>query len=451
MITKYLTHYRIRCVALFVFILLSSRIVLAQPLKKDPICNQVIYEMNVRQFTPEGTFNAASSHLERLQKMGVDIVWLMPVHPIGKLNRKGSLGSYYAVQDYKKINPEFGNDNDFKSFVKKAHQLKLKVIIDWVANHSAPDNVWATSGNLSWYTLDSLGRLQPTIGTDWWDVADLNYDSKEMRKEMISSMSYWLKEFDLDGFRCDVADWVPQDFWEQARAELNKVKPIFMLAEAENPKLHEKAFEMSYAWEFHHIMNDIAKGKKKVNYILNYAENKRFPTYAHRMHFTSNHDENSWNGTEEERMGEARFCMAALAFTFQGIPLIYNGQESGLNKRLRFFEKDTIDWKDYPLNNFYKDLCELHKKNSALHSGLSGGQLKILHADTTTNVLVFSRTKGKNKVYCVFNLSASKNDVNLPLKELNGGFMEWVEKKKVFIKGNYTQSLPPWSYKIYIQ
>jgi glycosidase len=451
MITKYLTHYRIRCVALFVCILLSSRIVLAQPLKKDPICNQVIYEMNVRQFTPEGTFNAASSHLERLQKMGVDIVWLMPVHPIGKLNRKGSLGSYYAVQDYKKINPEFGNDNDFKSFVKKAHQLKLKVIIDWVANHSAPDNVWATYGNLSWYTLDSLGRLQPTIGTDWWDVADLNYDSKEMRKEMISSMSYWLKEFDLDGFRCDVADWVPQDFWEQARAELNKVKPIFMLAEAENPKLHEKAFEMSYAWEFHHIMNDIAKGKKKVNYILNYAENKRFPTYAHRMHFTSNHDENSWNGTEEERMGEARFCMAVLAFTFQGIPLIYNGQESGLNKRLRFFEKDTIDWKDYPLNNFYKDLCELHKKNSALHSGLSGGQLKILHADTTTNVLVFSRTKGKNKVYCVFNLSASKNDVNLPLKELNGGFMEWVEKKKVFIKGNYTQSLPPWSYKIYIQ
>ena len=451
MITKYLTHYSIRCVALFVFILLSSRIVLAQPLKKDPICNQVIYEMNVRQFTPEGTFNAASSHLERLQKMGVDIVWLMPVHPIGKLNRKGSLGSYYAVQDYKKINPEFGNDNDFKSFVKKAHQLKLKVIIDWVANHSAPDNVWATSGNLSWYTLDSLGRLQPTIGTDWWDVADLNYDSKEMRKEMISSMSYWLKEFDLDGFRCDVADWVPQDFWEQARAELNKVKPIFMLAEAENPKLHEKAFEMSYAWEFHHIMNDIAKGKKKVNYIVNYAENKRFPAYAHRMHFTSNHDENSWNGTEEERMGEARFCMAALAFTFQGIPLIYNGQESGLNKRLRFFEKDTIDWKDYPLNNFYKDLCELHKKNSSLHSGLSGGLLKILHADTTTNVLVFSRTKGKNKVYCVFNLSASKNDVNLPLKELNGGFMEWVEKKKVFIKGNYTQSLPPWSYKIYIQ
>ncbi|MFN5181518.1 MAG: alpha-amylase family glycosyl hydrolase [Bacteroidota bacterium] len=432
-------------------VLFNSCIFFAQPVKKDPISKEVIYEMNVRQFTPEGTFNSASNHLGRLNKMGVDIVWLMPINPIGKLNRKGSLGSYYAVQDYKKINPEFGNEADLKSFIKKVHDLKMKVIIDWVANHSAPDNVWANSGKLSWYTLDSNGKLQPTIGTDWWDVADLNYDSKEMRKEMIASMAYWLKEFDIDGFRCDVADWVPQDFWEEARKELNKVKPIFMLAEAENPKHHEKAFEMSYAWEFHHIMNDIAKGKKKVNYIYNYASNKRFPQYAHRMHFTSNHDENSWNGTEEERMGPARFSMAALTFTFQGIPLIYNGQESGLNKRLRFFEKDTIDWKNYPLNDFYADLCTLHKNNPALWSGKAGGELKILHADTLTNLLVFSRKKGKNTVICVFNFSPESRDVNLPISALQGDFMEWSEKKKVLISSNYSQKLSPWSYKIYIR
>lgn len=433
----------------FVFLLFFSSI--AQPLKDEMIGNKVIYEMNIRQFSPEGTFTAASVHLNRLKKMGVDIVWLMPIHPIGVLNRKGNLGSYYAVRDYKKVNPEFGTDSDFKNFVSTAHGLGLKVIIDWVANHSAPDNVWALSGNLSWYTLDSSGKLQPTIGTDWWDVADLNYDNKEMRKEMIASMAYWLKEFNLDGFRCDVADWVPQDFWEEARLELNKVKKIFMLAEAENPNLHQKAFEMSYAWEFHHIMNDIAKGKKKVNYIENYAGNKRFPAFAHRMHFTSNHDENSWNGTEEERMGEARFCMAALTFTFEGIPLIYNGQESALNKRLRFFEKDTIDWKNYPLQDFYTDLCNLHKNNPALGSGTSGGELKIISADTLSNVLIFSRKKGKNHVICVFNLSNQNKEINLPLKDFCGNFTDWTEKRKVRMEGNYRQSFSPWTYKIYIR
>ena len=189
-----------------------------------------IYEVNIRQFTPEGTFAAFSKHLPRLKQMGVDIIWLMPIHPIGEKNRKGGLGSYYAVRNYEEVNAEFGTMADFQQLVKETHANGMKLIIDWVANHTSPDNVWVGQGHMDWYTLDSTGNLQPTIGTDWWDVADLNYDNKEMRKAMISSMQFWLKNADIDGFRCDVAGWVPMDFWIEARKELDAVKPIFFLA-----------------------------------------------------------------------------------------------------------------------------------------------------------------------------------------------------------------------------
>ena len=203
-----------------------------------------IYEVNVRQFSKEGTFEKVTNDLPRLKKMGVDIVWLMPIHPIGVKNRKGTLGSYYAVKDYKGVNPEFGDLSDFKALVKKAHKLKMKVIIDWVANHSSPDNVWLEQGFKEWYTLDSNGNVQPTIGTDWWDVADLNFDNSLMRRNMILSMKYWITEADIDGFRCDVAGSVPLDFWVEARAELQEVKPLIMLAEAEGPEMHE-AFDIT--------------------------------------------------------------------------------------------------------------------------------------------------------------------------------------------------------------
>lgn len=219
----------------------------------------------------------------------------------------------------------------------------MKIIIDWVANHTSPDAVWVDQGHKDWYTLDSTGNLQPTIGTDWWDVADLNYDNADMRKEMISSMKYWLTDFNIDGFRCDVASWVPTDFWEQARKELDQVKPVLMLAEAEDPMHHRAAFDMSYGWEFHPIMNQIAQGKKNASDIFAYFEReaKRFPAEAYRMQFTSNHDENSWQGTEMERMGEARFAFAVMAATINGMQLVYGGQETSLDRRLNFFEKDV--------------------------------------------------------------------------------------------------------------
>ena len=232
------------------FLTILNFYVLGQPVMKAPewTKNATIYEVNIRQFTPEGTFAAFQAHLPRLKEMGVDILWLMPIHPIGELNRKGSLGSYYAVRDYKGVNPEFGTIDDFRMLVKEAHKQGFKLIIDWVANHSSPDNNWVSEGHKDWYTLDSLGNLQPTIGTDWWDVADLNYDNNEMRNAMIDAMKYWVQETDIDGFRCDVAASVPMDFWNECRNQLDKLKPVFMLAEAEGPELHS-AFDMTYAWE----------------------------------------------------------------------------------------------------------------------------------------------------------------------------------------------------------
>ena len=327
--------------------------------------NAVMYEVNVRQFTPEGTFNAFSKHLTRIKELGVDIIWFMPIHEIGQVNRKGSLGSYYSIKDYRSINPEFGTLEDFNQLVKQIHELDMKVIIDWVANHTSFDNVWVQEGNLDWYNLDSLGNLQPPNGTDWWDVADLNYENREMQNEMVNAMKFWLTESDIDGFRCDVADWVPISFWDSCRIELDKVKDVFMLAEAENPKLHNNAFDMTYAWEAHLIMNEIANGKKSAKDLIeNINKNKnRFPSGAYRLHFTSNHDENSWKGYAEERLGPSLKAMNALVSVIEGMPLIYGGQESNLQKRLRFFEKDTIQWDNYELSQHYQALFDIKKKN----------------------------------------------------------------------------------------
>ncbi|MFA7273655.1 MAG: alpha-amylase family glycosyl hydrolase [Crocinitomicaceae bacterium] len=406
--------------------------------------NATIYEVNIRQYTPEGTFKAFEAHLPRLQKMGVDILWLMPVNPIGELNRKGGLGSYYAVKDYKAVNPKFGTDDDFQSLINAAHALGIKVIIDWVANHSSPDNRWIEEGHLDWYTLDSLGHVQPTIGTDWYDVADLNYDSKEMRTEMISSMKYWVTKFDIDGFRCDVADWVPVDFWNDARKELDQVKPVFMLAEAENPQHHVAAFDMSYGWNFHHIMNEVAKGKMNAADIKKYLilDELQFPSNAMRMQFTSNHDENSWNGTEMERMGTALEALAALTYCVDGMPLIYSGQETSLSKRLLFFEKDTILWDKMDKVDFYTKMNRLKAENKALENGANAGETEFINELCTNQVLVFQRKKGCNTVTCVFNLSPNAQTLSGNLPKKSG---------KVFISNDATGSntLAPWSYRIY--
>ncbi len=411
--------------------------------------NATIYEVNIRQFTPEGTFGAFEKHLPRLKEMGVDILWLMPIHPIGELNRKGSLGSYYAVRDYRGINPEFGTHEDFAHLVDAAHNLGMKVIIDWVANHTSPDALWIEEGKLDWYTLDSLGKVQPTIGTDWWDVADLNYDNPAMRKEMIACMEYWVRDFNIDGYRCDVAGWVPMDFWNSARAALDQIKPVFMLAEAEGKELYS-AFEMTYGWEFHHILNDVAKGKKNAADVQAYFERMQLPAGAFHMNFTSNHDENSWNGTEMERMGEARFALAVMAATIQGMPLVYNGQETSLDRRLKFFDKDSINWDKMDLVDFYTRLLHLHQTNPALAVGLQQSTPKFLSSKDQKDVLIYTREQGTSKVLVVLNLSAQAKKVTLRAAAA-GTYKNLFSDKKETLKDKQVLSLAPWGYAVYVR
>lgn len=426
-----------------------SLVAFAQLKTPEWVKNATIYEVNIRQFTPEGTFGAFEKHLPRLKAMGVDILWLMPIHPIGELNRKGSLGSYYAVRDYRGINPEFGTHEDFAHLVDAAHNLGMKVIIDWVANHTSPDALWIEEGKLDWYTLDSLGKVQPTIGTDWWDVADLNYDNPAMRKEMIACMEYWVRDFNIDGYRCDVAGWVPMDFWNAARAALDQIKPVFMLAEAEGKELYS-AFEMTYGWEFHHILNDVAKGKKNAADVQAYFERMQLPAGAFHMNFTSNHDENSWNGTEMERMGEARFAMAVMAATIQGMPLVYNGQETSLDRRLKFFDKDSINWDKMDLVDFYTRLLSLHQRNPALAVGLNQTAPKFLSTKDQKDLLIYTREQGTSKVLVVINLSANAKKVTLSAPAA-GTYLNLFTNKKETLKAKQVVSLAPWGYAVYVR
>jgi len=377
--------------------------------------NANIYEVNIRQYSEEGTFNAFREDLPRLKEMGVKILWLMPIHPIGKINRKEteeSRGSYYSVADYKKVNPNFGTEEDFKALVDEAHELGFKLIIDWVANHSAWDNPWTE--NKDWYELTEDGNFMPPRGTDWSDVIQLNYENDEMRAAMLDALEFWVREFDIDGYRCDVAGMVPTDFWENARVELDKIKPVFMLAEDGEPELLHKAFDMNYAWEYAHVIREIAKGEQSFADLdsLFERDSKRFPDNAYRMYFTSNHDENSWNGTDPEMYGKNFENFAVLSATVKGMPLIYNGQESGLDKRLEFFEKDEIEWKGYKYADFYTMLLDLNTKNEALWNGAFGAEPERIESPDGT--YAFSREKNGHKIVVVINNNEEKVTVNLP-------------------------------------
>ena len=360
--------------------------------------NAVIYEMNIRQYTPEGTFIAASRELPRLKELGVDVLWLMPIYPIGVKNRKGTLGSYYAISDYYGINPEFGDMDDFSSFLELAHGLGFKVILDWVANHTSPDAKWIYECPADWYERDSLGNT--VVEYDWTDIAALNYENKDVWKAQEKAMRFWLDK-GVDGFRCDMACEMPIEFWQSVIPELRRDYPgIYMLAEGEEPALHEDAFDASYAWELHHLLNDVAQGKKGAEEIVAYIRKdaSKYPEDAFRLMFTSNHDENSWAGTEFERMGGAAKAMALLTFTLPcGQPLLYTGQEIGWNKRFEFFEKDPVpSWEENEYTDFYKWLISLRHENPALDAGERGGEFRLVSAED--NVLVFSRTVPDNKV-----------------------------------------------------
>jgi 1,4-alpha-glucan branching enzyme len=414
--------------------------------------NATIYEVNVRQYTPEGTFAAFAKHLPRLQELGVKILWFMPIHPISEKNRKGTLGSYYAVQDYKKVNPEFGTFEDFKALVEKAHSMGFKVILDWVANHTGWDGPWIEN-NPEWFTKDSLGQIVSPV-EDWSDVADLNYDVPEMRAAMIDALKFWVSEANIDGYRCDVAGMVPTDFWEDARAALTSIKPVFMLAEDESETdLLINAFNMNYGWGFHHLMNEIAQGKAGATEVKNWVTTHmpNFPAGSYPMHFTSNHDENSWNGTEYERLGNAVKTMAALTFMLPGMPLIYSGQEAALNKRLAFFEKDEIDWNNLNMQKFYQQLVQLKKDNEALWNGCAGADIYFADMEVSNDLLVFIRSQNKNKVMSIFNLSDQLVKNTFVDKKCAGKYTDTMNDEKIKISVNDDIEVDPWEFIILVE
>ncbi|WP_421764952.1 alpha-amylase family glycosyl hydrolase [Ekhidna sp.] len=374
--------------------------------------DMVIYEVNVRQYTPEGTFNGFIDHLPRLEELGVDILWVMPIQPIGEEKRKGGLGSYYSIKDYTAINPEFGSMEDFKRLVDEAHKKDMLVILDWVANHTAWDHPWMEKDG--YHTKDSMGNVISPV-PDWSDVADLNYENMDMQNEMIDALQYWVEEADIDGYRCDVAGFVPMEFWNRAKDSLDVVKDVFMLAEWDEPQMHEDAFHMTYGWGLHHYMNGVAKGEKNVDSLISFINKDldRYPSDAFRMNFTTNHDENSWNGTVFERFGDGHKAYAVFVFTVQGMPLIYSGQEAGLDERLAFFEKDTIEWGDVAFQEFYASLVDLKHDNPALYNGEFGGEPNFMDTGNPM-VIAYERTKDNNQVTVVINLSGDNQSISLP-------------------------------------
>ena len=408
-----------------------------------------IYEVNVRQYTKDGNFKSFENHLPRLKKMGFDVLWFMPIQPIGEENRKGSLGSYYSIKDYRDVNPEFGTLEDFKNLVAKIHELNMHVIIDWVANHTAWDNE-LTKSHPDWFVKDKTGNFIPPV-PDWTDVIDLDYNNQDLRNYMIESLKFWVQETDIDGFRCDVAGMVPLDFWEDARSELEKIKPIIMLAEADGPQFHNHAFDITYNWHIHKTFNAIANGQKNVthldhviqNDLINYPISKNFM----QLMFTSNHDENSWNGSVFERLGEANKVFAVLTYTLPGVPLVYSGQETGLNKRLAFFDKDQIDWTDNSLSKFYESLNKL-KNHSILANGCEGGRYRRINTSNDKAILSFERKKNHESLIIIANLSPYGQSFYI---EAEGELINYDTNEKFFPDNNKKMMLKPWEYHIFFK
>ena len=405
----------------------------------------VIYEVNVRQYTKEGTFKAFATHLPKLKELGVDILWFMPIHPIGKLKRKGELGSYYSISDYRGVNPEFGTLDDFKSLVDAAHDLDMLVMIDLVAGHTAWDHSWIST-HPEWYLKDDLGNIIPP-NPDWTDVAGLNFENKDMLQALENDMAYWVAEVGIDGYRCDAAYNISIPFWKKAIARLNSIKPVVMLAESDGnhkggyPLI--ELFELSYDWPGHAVLNQIAKGERKASDLEKHllsVQQKYSPEHSV-MSFTTNHDENSWNGTVFERLGDAAEIMSVLTYIMPGTPLIYSGQEYGLDKRLAFFEKDFIPKKASSYMALFTKLNTLKKTSDALDVGKGAADINFLENENT-DVIALSRNKGDDTLIFVGNLSNVPQQISLAD---NGTYRDVFTDEEVQIN---SLNLGPWAYRL---
>jgi glycosidase len=436
--------------------------------------NSVLYEVNIRQYSPEGTFNAFTKDIPQLKELGIKIIWVMPIFPISQTKRKATggdnskfvsempkeeqskyLGSYYAVSDFKKVNPEFGTIEDFRNMVKTAHENGIYVILDWVPNHTGWDHVWIKQ-HPEYYTHNEKGEIidpsNPETGKSWgWtDVADLNYDNKKLRAAMTGDMLHWIKNENIDGFRCDVASNVPTDFWQDAIPKLRKVKNLFMLAEAWQPELLKtNLFDMCYGWETHHIMNRIAKGENTVaEWDKNIKENsKKYEANDILMNFVDNHDENSWNGTMKSRLGNAEETMTALSYLTPGMPLVYSGDEYGLDKSLKFFEKDSIPKTKGKQWKWRVKLGKLKNENSALSGGKNPASYTRISTSDDSKIVAFERAKGAKKVIYLGNLSKEATAFSVAF---DGNYTNYMTSEKVSFSKNQKLTFKPWEYKILI-
>lgn len=406
-----------------------------------------IYEVNIRQYTAEGTFDAFAQHLPRLKDMGVKVLWFMPIYPISEKDRQGQLGSYYAIQDFCAINPEFGTMDGFKSLIQEAHKLNMKVIIDIVANHTGNDHPWIKD-HPEFFVYKDDGELLHPHG--WNDVAQLNYEHPEVHKAMIKAMKFWIDECNIDGYRCDMAHLVPLEFWIEAKRKISKMKEdLFWLAECEVPEYHA-VFDATYTWRWMHASHDFYQGKMNLQSLLTvlYKSVTEFPCNAFRLYFTANHDENSWNGSEYEKYGDSARLFAVFSCTWNGMPMIYSGQEMPNYKRLQFFDKDQIDWTDdFKLHDFYKTLLTLKSNNKALRSGNPNGLTRIVSNPEENEVFSYLRKLQKEEVLVVLNCSDQPKDFEV--NEVKGVFRNVFGGPDIDFEYNTSVYLKEWGYLVF--
>lgn len=405
--------------------------------------NTNLYEVNLRQYTPEGTFKSFARHLPRIKEMGIETLWFMPITPISVEKRQGTLGSYYACSDYTNTNPEFGTVHDFRELVRQAHLAGFKVIIDWVANHTGWDHIW-TKTHPQFYKKNAAGNFYDS--NNWHDVIDLNYYDHAMRREMIKAMTFWVDKCDIDGFRCDMAHLVPLDFWRDARIALDAVKPLFWLAETEHNN-YQDVFDCSYAWHWMHETEKFSRDQIGVadlrNILKGYLQKAR--PGASYLFFTANHDENSWNGTEYEKYGQAARALAAFSATWDGIPLIYSGQEIPNMERLKFFDKDTIQWNEKNLlHNFYKTLLQLRNKNPALRTADINVLTTFIKTNAENSVLAWRRKLLEKEVLVFLNLSSHDLEVNVVDEQVNGLYTNTFDATTIHFSNESVIQMTPW-------
>ncbi len=407
-----------------------------------------IYEVNTRQYTPEGTFAAFERSLPRLQQLGVTILWFMPIQPISVVKRKGTLGSPYSIADYTAVNPELGSPEDFRRLVEHAHAMGFKVILDWVANHTGWDNPWIA--NPDWYHQDAQGRIIPP-NADWTDVAWLDYDNPAVSTAMIDAMRYWVTEFDVDGFRADHAGGVPVSFWNRANAELQAIKPLFMLAEEQSQTaLLEHAFVSNYNWTLLGVLNHFASSGATATDLddLGTTLPDYYPTGTFPMNFITNHDENTSTGSEYARMGRGVRAMSAIYFTFPGIPLIYSGQEVGSRRQVAFFEKDLIPGLTAAnaTSAFLARLVSLKKANPALWNGSTAPYRPLRTGNA--GVAAFARVAGDNRVITIANVTGTRQRATIRVGALAGRYHQFTTMAQRALPRTYSVTLAPWQYQV---